>query len=39
MIWGTGSIEVAHRADEWLPKADFRRCADLLPEPAGAFCR
>jgi len=25
VIWGPGSIEVAHRADEWMPKSDFYR--------------
>jgi acetylornithine deacetylase len=39
VIWGPGSIEVAHRADEWLPKDEFRRCAELLPQLVEAFCR
>jgi acetylornithine deacetylase len=39
VVWGPGSIEVAHRADEWLPKADFRRCAELLPRLVDGFCR
>jgi acetylornithine deacetylase len=39
VVWGPGSIEIAHRADEWLPKADFRRCAELLPGLVDQFCR
>jgi acetylornithine deacetylase len=39
VIWGPGSIEVAHRADEWMPKADFHRCAELLPALVDRFCR
>jgi acetylornithine deacetylase len=39
VVWGPGSIEVAHRADEWLPKADFRRCAELLPGLVDELCR
>jgi acetylornithine deacetylase len=39
VVWGPGSIEVAHRADEWMPKADFHRCAELLPRLIDAFCR
>jgi acetylornithine deacetylase len=39
VIWGPGSIEVAHRADEWLPKREFHRCAELLPGLVDEFCR
>jgi len=39
VIWGPGSIQVAHRADEWLPKSDFARCADLLPRLVDELCR
>jgi acetylornithine deacetylase len=39
VVWGPGSIEVAHRADEWLPKADFERCAALLRGLVDEFCR
>lgn len=39
VVWGPGSIEVAHRADEWMPKAEFHRCAELLPRLVDACCR
>ena len=38
VVWGPGSIEVAHRADEWMPKSDFARCAELLPQLVRRFC-
>lgn len=38
VVWGPGSIEVAHRPDEWMPKADFARCAELLPRLVDRFC-
>jgi acetylornithine deacetylase len=38
VIWGPGSIEVAHHADEWMPKRDFFRCAELLPSLVERFC-
>ncbi|MGE0641801.1 MAG: acetylornithine deacetylase [Thermoanaerobaculia bacterium] len=38
VVWGPGSIEVAHRADEWMPKAEFERCAALLPRIVHRFC-
>jgi acetylornithine deacetylase len=30
VIWGPGSIEVAHKPDESLPVAEFRRAGELL---------
>jgi acetylornithine deacetylase len=39
VVWGPGSIEVAHSADEWLPKSDFRRCAEILPGLVEELCR
>jgi len=39
VVWGPGSIEVAHRANEWLPKSDLERCADLLPKLVDELCR
>ena len=38
VVWGPGSIEVAHRADEWMPKAEFARAAELLPRIVHSFC-
>jgi acetylornithine deacetylase len=38
VVWGPGSIETAHRADEWMPKSDFARCAELLPGIVRRFC-
>jgi acetylornithine deacetylase len=39
VVWGPGSIEVAHRADEWMPKVELHRCAELLPALVDRFCR
>jgi acetylornithine deacetylase len=39
VVWGPGSIEVAHQPDEWMPKRDFARCAELLPRLIDRFCR
>jgi acetylornithine deacetylase len=30
VLWGPGSIDVAHRADEYLPRADLDRADELL---------
>jgi acetylornithine deacetylase len=38
VVWGPGSIEVAHRADEWMPKRDLFRSAELLPRLVDRFC-
>lgn len=37
-IWGPGSIEVAHKPDEWMPKADLARARDLLDGLVRRFC-
>ena len=38
VIFGPGSIEAAHRADEFLPKAELARCAGVLSAAIGRFC-
>lgn len=37
-IWGPGSIEVAHKPDEFLPKADLARARELLAPLVDRFC-
>lgn len=37
-IWGPGSIEVAHKPDEFLPKADLARARELLAGVVERFC-
>lgn len=37
-IWGPGSIEVAHKPDESLPKADLARARELLVPVVRRFC-
>jgi acetylornithine deacetylase len=37
-IWGPGSIEVAHKPDEFLPKADLARARELLVPVVERFC-
>ncbi len=37
-IWGPGSIEVAHKPDEFLPKADLARARELLTGVVERFC-
>jgi acetylornithine deacetylase len=38
-IWGPGSIEVAHKPEEFMPIPEYRRGAELLDEVITAFCR
>jgi acetylornithine deacetylase len=38
VVWGPGDISVAHRADEWMPKADMERASRLLVELVDRFC-
>lgn len=37
-IWGPGSISVAHKPDEWLPKEDLARARELLSGLVQRFC-
>lgn len=39
VLCGPGSIEVAHRADEYVPKAELERAAELLEGLVHRFCR
>ncbi len=38
VLWGPGSIEEAHRADEWLPASEFERAAGLLDRLVHQWC-
>ncbi len=38
LLWGPGSITVAHRANEWLPKNEFSRAPHLLQQLIARFC-
>jgi acetylornithine deacetylase len=38
VIWGPGSIEVAHKPDEYVPKADLAAASDQLDELVQHFC-
>ncbi len=38
VLWGPGSIEVAHRANEFLPKVEWQRAGELLDALIERFC-
>lgn len=38
VLWGPGSIEVAHRPNEFLPRAELERAAGLLPALVERLC-
>lgn len=38
VVWGPGSIEVAHKPNEFLPKAQFARAGELLEDLVTARC-
>lgn len=38
LLWGPGSIEVAHRPNEWMPRDEYRRGGELLEEVIDRFC-
>lgn len=39
VIWGPGSISVAHKPDEWLPAEDLVEAAPVLEAMVERFCR
>ena len=39
LLFGPGSIEVAHRANEWLPAAELHRAGEVLDEMIERSCR
>lgn len=39
VIWGPGSIEVAHRANEFVPLADLARAREVLARAVDRWCR
>lgn len=38
VLWGPGSIDVAHKPNEWLPRDEFVRASDLLGAMIHRFC-
>lgn len=38
LLWGPGTIEVAHRPNEWMPKDEYRRASGLLDRTVSHFC-
>ena len=38
LIWGPGSIEVAHKPNEWMPKDEYHRASELLNGFVDRFC-
>ena len=38
LLWGPGTIEVAHRPNESIPKAELHRASDLLAEVVAEVC-
>jgi acetylornithine deacetylase len=37
-VFGPGSIEVAHKPNEWLPKAELARAREVLSGLIARFC-
>jgi acetylornithine deacetylase len=38
LLWGPGSIAVAHRPNEFMPRAEYRRGGELLKRVVDRFC-
>ncbi len=38
LLWGPGTIEVAHRPNEFMPRDEYRRGANLLAQVVERFC-
>ena len=38
LIWGPGTIEVAHKPNESMPKAEYARASELLAGMVERFC-
>ena len=38
VVWGPGSIEVAHKPNEWVPVAELGRAGEVLGRAVARFC-
>jgi acetylornithine deacetylase len=38
VLFGPGSIDVAHKPNEWLPRDEFDRAAGMLRQVVERFC-
>ena len=39
LVFGPGSIDVAHKADEFVPVDELNRAVDVVDEVVGRRCR
>ena len=37
-VWGPGTIEVAHKPNEWMPKAEYARARGIVERAIAALC-
>ncbi|MEP7013206.1 MAG: acetylornithine deacetylase [Acidobacteriota bacterium] len=37
-VWGPGTIEVAHKPNEWMPKPEYAQARTLLEQAIARFC-